>query len=91
MPWRVFWSQNRKSTFAEYALISDVGRRLFPEFFGGNRRVTDRENSHEMRNPAHEMRQSSRPKPAGSRFSLTPLFAGSRRAKLALITNGLKD
>jgi hypothetical protein len=56
--WRVFWPQNRKSTFAEYALNADVGRRLFPQFFGGNRRVTEPEISHEMRNPAHEMRQA---------------------------------
>jgi hypothetical protein len=61
MLWRVFWSQNRKSTFAEYALISDVGRRLFPEFLGGNHRVTEREISHETRIAAHEMRQASRP------------------------------
>src|SRR5258708_28380148 len=44
-----------------FFLISDVGRRLFPQFFGGNRRVTEPEISHEMRSPAHEMRQASRP------------------------------
>src|SRR5260370_37118997 len=52
--------------FAECARALRLARRLIPEIFGGNRRGTSPENSHEMRMAAHEMRQAWRPKPASA-------------------------
>src|SRR5258708_715169 len=58
--WRVFRSQNRKSTFAEYARLQAV-LGIVRKQDGGGRKVTSGGNSHEWRTWPHEMRQALRP------------------------------